>query len=210
MTVTATADVALTIGGKPADVLLHAVLDHHSGFLCAGSTRPSRGMFGSLTTTGDNCSGVLIHIGTSTNAGSATQGRCIRRRPYKYTDPYGGVYTIGSDGALQSLKDLNGNTLTLAASGSRVQPDLAFLSYATMRGESRRSLTHWESVSICLRREREFSDRDIAEYCEHRHISVRRQPLASQPVLIREATQQQSRPTTQTVDSRRFQMPSAT
>ena len=36
---------------------------------------------------------------------------------YTYIDPYGRVYTIGPDGALQSLKDLNGNTLTVTANG---------------------------------------------------------------------------------------------
>ena len=46
------------------------------------------------------------------NAGSQYQAS-----GYQYRDPYGRVYTIGSDGTLQSLKDLNGNTLTVGPGG---------------------------------------------------------------------------------------------
>jgi len=146
MTVTATADVALTIGGKRRTFYFTPSSTIIPGFFVPQYTAEP-GMFGSLTTTGDNCFGVLIHIGNIYQCGISNAGSVYQATAYKYTDPYGRVYTIGSDGALQSLKDLNGNTLTLAASGSRVQPDLAFLSYATMRGESRRSLTHW-GISI--------------------------------------------------------------
>src|ERR1700758_4859268 len=36
---------------------------------------------------------------------------------YVYTDPYGRKYTIGADGSLNSLKDLNNNTLTVTPTG---------------------------------------------------------------------------------------------
>jgi hypothetical protein len=36
---------------------------------------------------------------------------------YLYTDPSGTQYSIGSDGTLQSIVDLNGNTLTVTANG---------------------------------------------------------------------------------------------
>ena len=47
----------------------------------------------------------------------ANPGQAYQSSGYTYTDAYGRVYTIGPDGALQSLKDLNGNTLTITANG---------------------------------------------------------------------------------------------
>jgi YD repeat-containing protein len=75
------------------------------------------GMFGSLATTGDNCSGVLIHIGNIFECGISNAGQFYQATGYQYTDPNGRVYTIGATGTLQSLRDLSGNTLTLSAAG---------------------------------------------------------------------------------------------
>jgi YD repeat-containing protein len=75
------------------------------------------GLFGSLTSTGDNCSGVLLLVGNLYECAIANPGQAYQTTGYVYTDAYGRVYTIGPDGSLQSLKDLNGNTLTVTAAG---------------------------------------------------------------------------------------------
>src|SRR5204862_6101102 len=71
----------------------------------------------SLNATGDNCSGVMLNYGGQYECGISNPGQAYQASGYTYTDPYGRVYTIGPDGALQSLKDLNGNTLTVTANG---------------------------------------------------------------------------------------------
>ncbi len=111
-------DVTLTIGGQrhtfyftpPVSVL---------GYLTPLYTAEP-GFYGSMTTTGDNCAGVLIQVGNTFQCGLPTSpnfNEGYQPNGYTYTDPYGRVYTISPTGALQSLKDLNGNTLTLASTG---------------------------------------------------------------------------------------------
>src|SRR5262249_18933771 len=75
------------------------------------------GLFGSLTSTGDNCSGVLLKMGDQFQCAISNPGQAYQTTGYTYTDAYGRVYTIGSDGAVQSVWDLNGNTLTVTANG---------------------------------------------------------------------------------------------
>src|SRR5262249_39158012 len=72
---------------------------------------PQAGLHGSLTS--DGC-GALIQV----------QGQqfCFPTGPYQpttfvYTDPGGRVYTIAASGQIQSIKDLNGNTLTFGPNG---------------------------------------------------------------------------------------------
>ena len=53
---------------------------------------------------------------------SASSWRLYATNPYQpptyvYTDPAGRAYTISATGQLQSIKDLNGNTLTVTANG---------------------------------------------------------------------------------------------
>src|SRR6266849_696687 len=74
------------------------------------------GFYGSMTTTGDNCFGVLLRIGNLYQCGIGPLG-FYQPNGYVYTDPYGRVYTMGTDGSLQTLKDLNGNMLTVTANG---------------------------------------------------------------------------------------------
>src|SRR6266849_5040910 len=74
------------------------------------------GFYGSMTTTGDNCFGVLLRIGNLYQCGIGPLG-FYQPNGYVYTDPYGRVYTMGTDGSLQTLKDLNGNMLTVTAAG---------------------------------------------------------------------------------------------
>ena len=75
------------------------------------------GLYGSLTTTGDNCSGVLLRIGNIFQCGINNAGAQYQAAGYVYTDAYGRVYTVGANGSLQSLKDLNSKTLTVASTG---------------------------------------------------------------------------------------------
>ncbi|QOY86399.1 DUF6531 domain-containing protein [Paludibaculum fermentans] len=73
------------------------------------------GFYGSLTSTGDTCSGVLLRTGNQWICGLADD--TYKSTGWKYTDPAGREYTIAADKTLTSLKDLNGNTLTIAADG---------------------------------------------------------------------------------------------
>ena len=60
---------------------------------------------------------------------------------YKYTDPYGVVYTMGADGTLKSIQDRNNNVLTFTPDGisSPSTGGETVSSRATPRGGSRRS-----------------------------------------------------------------------
>jgi YD repeat-containing protein len=78
---------------------------------------PEPGFFGTLVNTGDNCTGVLLRIGNLYQCALANAGAVYAAAGFKYTDPYGREYTLTPGGALQTLKDLNGNILTLSASG---------------------------------------------------------------------------------------------
>ena len=77
-------------------------------FLPAYTAEP--GLYGSLATTGDNCSGVLLSVGSTFECAIDNAGLPYQAMGYVYTDPYGRVYTIGADGSLQSVQDLSGNT----------------------------------------------------------------------------------------------------
>src|SRR5205809_4550266 len=59
----------------------------------------------------------MLNCGGQYACGISKSSQAYQASGYTYTDPYGRVYTIGPDGALQSLKDLNGNTLTVTANG---------------------------------------------------------------------------------------------
>jgi RHS repeat-associated protein len=72
---------------------------------------PQTGLHGSLTS--DGC-GALLQL----------QGQtvCFPSGPYQptmytYTDPIGRVFVIAANGQIQSIKDINGNTLTLGPNG---------------------------------------------------------------------------------------------
>ncbi len=75
------------------------------------------GLFGSLVNTGDNCNGVLIKVGNIWECAINNAGSVYQAAGYQYRDPYGRVYTLGSDGTLQAVRDLNGNTLTITPAG---------------------------------------------------------------------------------------------
>jgi RHS repeat-associated protein len=73
---------------------------------------PQPGLHGTLTS--DGCSPVWSLNGSFNCLLSTTP---YQPTTYVYTDPSGRVYTISANGQLQSIKDLNGNTLTIAANG---------------------------------------------------------------------------------------------
>lgn len=79
---------------------------------------PQPGVHGTLTSNG--C-GALIQVGGTlvqdTVGVSCFPAGNYQPSVYTYTDPVGRVYTMSSAGQLQTIKDLNGNTLTFAANG---------------------------------------------------------------------------------------------
>jgi len=73
---------------------------------------PQQGVHGTLTSNG--CStGIEVQGEALCGLGSPSYQPTV----YTYTDPVGRVYKISSTGQLQSIQDLNGNTLTIAPSG---------------------------------------------------------------------------------------------
>jgi RHS repeat-associated protein len=83
---------------------------------------PEPGLHGTLVTTSDSCSGNPFSQGPAGsscwlidgNNGAPMQYQAFT---YLYTDPAGTQYSIGADGTLQSVVDLNGNKLTITAAG---------------------------------------------------------------------------------------------
>lgn len=82
------------------------------GFLLQPAYTAEPGVYGSLSANG--C-GLMVSSGG--------QYVCFLDDPtynpsiYTYTDPYGRVFTMGSDGTLKSIRDLNNNTLSFSADG---------------------------------------------------------------------------------------------
>jgi RHS repeat-associated protein len=79
---------------------------------------PQPGLYGTLTSNGCD---ILIYSGgalVQDQAGVVCfPGGIYQPTIYTYTDPSGRVYTIASTGQLQSIKDLNGNTLSFTLTG---------------------------------------------------------------------------------------------
>ena len=81
-------------------------------WLLSPTYRPAPGNHGSLTSNG--CSQLVQAQSTVICFPSAAP---YQPSIFTYTDPSGRIYTIAATGQLQSIKDLNGNTLTFASSG---------------------------------------------------------------------------------------------
>jgi RHS repeat-associated protein len=81
------------------------------GFLLTPGYTPEAGVYGSLTS--DGC-GLLVVSGGQYVCFLDAQYAPTK---YKYTDPYGRVYTLGADGSLQTIMDLNGNELVFGSTG---------------------------------------------------------------------------------------------
>ncbi len=72
---------------------------------------PQPGLHGSLISNG--CSGVMNVQGTWHCFGVGVYQPTL----YAYTDPIGRTYLVSSTGQLQSIQDLNGNTITISQNG---------------------------------------------------------------------------------------------
>jgi RHS repeat-associated protein len=91
------------------------------GFIAKPLFVPAPGVFGSLTA--DGCS-TLVFDPTSADINPVcfdsifdpTQTH-YAPTTYRYTDPYGTVYTMGADGSLKSIQDRTNNILTFTANG---------------------------------------------------------------------------------------------
>jgi RHS repeat-associated protein len=73
---------------------------------------PAPGYHGTLTSDGCNA---LVQV--QSDVACFPSGSKYQPATYFYTDPSGRMYTIAATGQLQSIKDLNGNTLTFAPNG---------------------------------------------------------------------------------------------
>ena len=91
------------------------------GFIATPVYIPEPGVFGTLTS--DGCS-PLTFDPTAANPSpicfaSLFDPTALQYAPttYKYTDPYGVVYTMGADGTLKTIQDRNNNILTFSPNG---------------------------------------------------------------------------------------------
>lgn len=84
------------------------------GFLRMPAYTPEPGVYGSLTA--DGCP-LIASSGGKFLCFLATAE--YQPTTYVYTDPYGRVFTMGVDGTLKTIRDLNNNTLTFSRDGIR-------------------------------------------------------------------------------------------
>ena len=81
------------------------------GWLLTPTYVPQPGLHGTLISNG--CGAILNVQGSFQCFGPGTYQPTL----YAYTDPVGRTFTVSSSGQLQSIQDLNGNTLTVTANG---------------------------------------------------------------------------------------------
>ncbi|MGA2435891.1 MAG: Ig-like domain-containing protein, partial [Bryobacteraceae bacterium] len=117
-------DVTFTLGGRrrtfyfTPKYLIPPVFAVVPLFVAEYTGEP--GLPGTLTGSGSGCQAsdffdLLVPYGSSYACGYG--GNLYSPPGYVYTDPAGTQYTMGADGTLQSILDLNGNGLTITASG---------------------------------------------------------------------------------------------
>jgi len=117
MTVSPTSDVTLTINGRRRTFYFTPPANPLFSYWYTPQYTGEPGLFGSLTTTGDNCNGLLQRNLRLWQCAISNAGQFYQASGYRYTDPYGRVYTMDANGAIQSMQDLSGNTLTISAGG---------------------------------------------------------------------------------------------
>ena len=111
-----THDVTLTLAGQRRTFnFTPQIPSPFFAFIATPAYTAEPGFFGKLEETGDNCGGAFF----------ISQGVFIcpfstdiyQPTGFRYTDPTGTKYTMAADGTLQSIQDINGNTLTITANG---------------------------------------------------------------------------------------------
>ena len=112
-----TGDVTLTLNGQAKTFYFTPPANGVFTFWYTPLYTAEPGFYGSLVNTGDNCFGVLQLYGSVWQCAINNAGSSYQPTGFKYTDPYGRVYTMTANGSLQSVQDLNGNTLTITAGG---------------------------------------------------------------------------------------------
>lgn len=85
------------------------------GFIATPAYTAEPGVFGRLEETGDNCGGAFFISQGIFFCPFSTQ--TYQATGFRYTNANGTKYTIGADGTLQSIQDINGNTITVTAKG---------------------------------------------------------------------------------------------
>jgi RHS repeat-associated protein len=78
---------------------------------------PEAGMFGTLTASLDGCYLVDFLVPAPGNTFGCASQTPYTPSTYTYMDPYGRQYVMGSNGTLESIHDLHGNTLTVTPAG---------------------------------------------------------------------------------------------
>ncbi len=110
-------DVTLTLNGRRRTFYFTPAANPIFSYWYVPAYTAEPGLYGSLANTGDNCTGVMQRIGNAWQCAVDNAGSMYQPTGYRYTDPYGRVYTIGANGSLQSVQDVNGNTLTVTSAG---------------------------------------------------------------------------------------------
>ena len=172
--VSPTGDVTLTINGKARTFYFTPPANGIVSYLYTPQYTPEPGLYGSLVNTGDNCDGVLLHVGNVWECAINNSGQIYQATGYQYTDPYGRIYTLASDGTLQSIQDLNNNTLTITPNGITSSNGLNVPFVRDSQGRiTQITDTLGNQLSILLRRQRQPGQRHLPEHRDASAVSLR-------------------------------------
>lgn len=106
-------NVTFNFNGQKITFFFTPVPQSFFGIWLVPAYTPQAGVHGSLISNG--CDGLLNLQGSLVCFPST--GQTYQPTLYQYTDPIGRSYTITSSGQLQSIQDLNGNSLTVTPTG---------------------------------------------------------------------------------------------
>jgi YD repeat-containing protein len=113
LSVDAQNNVTFNFNGQKTTFFFTPVPASFFGIWLTPAYTPQAGVHGSLAS--DGCGG-LLRVQSGLVCFPST-GQTYQPTVYAYTDPIGRTYTVTASGQLQSIKDLNGNTLTITPSG---------------------------------------------------------------------------------------------
>jgi RHS repeat-associated protein len=117
LTVDPPGNVTFTLGGIRRTFFL---TPQFGGFFLPYYTpafTPEPGLHGTLTDSGPGCADFFDLLLPDGSIWFCVGGGLYNPPGYIYTDPSGTSYTISASGALQSIRDRNGNTLTITVNG---------------------------------------------------------------------------------------------